>query len=514
MLTRRTRETRAPSGEVVSLGPRRTKKPGLLWPYNLAEEPGFPPYSPLSLCLDFNNDTLDEYCDFGHSSDFDFERTTPFSVGIWVKYTGALGAYLLTKRDYPNAGWTLQLEGGGDAGGVQFGCYGTGTHYYIKACHSSLLNDGAWHSIIVTKSSVNGAAGITLYADGLALPGSTSGAAFTETMLNAGHLQVASVYGGTTSEYVGKACHSFVVGRELTADEVLLIGGQGSPRKLSSLGSDLRHWSALGNGDSIVDVRDLSGKGNHGYAFNLEQANPTDLSPGGTSTKSVALGGSQYANLGNVLSWERNQPFSWSFWVFAPDRGANQMIISKSLGATTYRGYEIALTPSHGIGVVLYNTYNTNALYRYATTPVGSGWHHVVVTYDGSSTAAGVKIYYDAVLQSLATALDSLSATIQHAGSLNFGRRSDASLYFIGLLDEVANYSTELSLAEVEDIYNGGHPCDLSSLSSWANNVGWWRMGDGDSLPTLTDSGNSTAHDATMSGTTGNDFVADVPTVV
>ena len=77
--------------------------------------------------------------------------------------------------------------------------------------------------------------------------------------------------------------------------------------------------------------------------------------------------------------------------------------------------------------------------------------------------------------------------------------------YSNGLQDEVSYFNTTLSQSDITSIYNDGVPNDISSLSP----LSWWRCGDGDTAPTLTDNG-SASNDGTMTNFTT--FSTDVPT--
>ena len=77
--------------------------------------------------------------------------------------------------------------------------------------------------------------------------------------------------------------------------------------------------------------------------------------------------------------------------------------------------------------------------------------------------------------------------------------------YFNGLIDEFALWNVELSASDVTSIYNSGVPNDISSLSP----LTWWRCGDGDTSPTLTDKG-SGGNNGTMNNF--STFSTDVPT--
>ena len=73
-----------------------------------------------------------------------------------------------------------------------------------------------------------------------------------------------------------------------------------------------------------------------------------------------------------------------------------------------------------------------------------------------------------------------------------------------GNIDEVAIWNSDQS-ANATTIYNSGRPNDISSLSP----LSWWRCGDGDTAPTITDNGTS-GYDLTMQNFTT--FSTDVPT--
>jgi hypothetical protein len=91
-----------------------------------------------------------------------------------------------------------------------------------------------------------------------------------------------------------------------------------------------------------------------------------------------------------------------------------------------------------------------------------------------------------------------------------------------GNIDDFAIWNTD-ERANVATIYNNGVPNDISAL----NPISYYKMGDGDTYPTLTDSGslgndgtmtNMIADDITGAQSTGimtnmvsGDIVADVP---
>ena len=141
-------------------------------------------------------------------------------------------------------------------------------------------------------------------------------------------------------------------------------------------------------------------------------------------------------------------------------------------------------------------------------------WHHVVVTYDGSESASGVKFYVDGVEDTLTqTLIDNLSGNSVNDPTVDFkiatAPRYGGNDFYNGNIDELAIWNTALTSSDITDIYNLGNPADLTSLSP----VSWWRMGDPNgqaSYPTITDDG-SASNDGTMTNMIATDIETDVP---
>jgi hypothetical protein len=78
-------------------------------------------------------------------------------------------------------------------------------------------------------------------------------------------------------------------------------------------------------------------------------------------------------------------------------------------------------------------------------------WHHVLVTYDGSRWASGVRIYVDGRLQKLNVNLDELNQSFQTKEPLRIGSRGTGSR-FHGAIAEVRIYDRVLDPKEVEQL--------------------------------------------------------------
>ena len=148
-----------------------------------------------------------------------------------------------------------------------------------------------------------------------------------------------------------------------------------------------------------------------------------------------------------------------------------------------------------------------------------NGWHHLGFTFDGEF----IKVYVDGVEDTTNTGTINLGS----AGSLiNYGAGTfDADLHvgafplllssvLDGLHDDLTIWHDALSDAEVSKLYNSGSILDPmrddGDYTSSSDVVGWWRMGDDDTLPTITDNSNN-SNDGTTYNMAASDISTDVP---
>lgn len=168
--------------------------------------------------------------------------------------------------------------------------------------------------------------------------------------------------------------------------------------------------------------------------------------------------------------------------------------------------------------------YGTKNNYLKFKTPVNSlqnsdNYKHILVTYDGGTTGqdqgqlndyfSRFEIWIDGVSQTLTTADNndgwsgSIKAEVFKIGEASFGGKH---LRNGCLVDEVAIWASD-ETANASLIYNSGTPHDLGLLTSAPTH--YWRMGDGDTFPTLQDQISSL--DFTMVNMTVSDIINDVP---
>jgi len=207
-------------------------------------------------------------------------------------------------------------------------------------------------------------------------------------------------------------------------------------------------------------------------------------------------------NVGNVseLDFNHQSSFTLSIWVKRNVINNSDVIIEKMMTTGNKTGYQLAFLGDNTIRIFVRRQNQTfNRIQRITNTIFTSTteWYHVVSTYDGSRTNAGLKIYVNGSEQA-STGYNSMNAGAwNNTADFTIGRSIN------GNVDEVSVYNSELTATDIETLYNSGTPNDVSSL----NPVGWWRFEEG-SGTTATDSG-SGGNDGTLLN--GTAYSSDVP---
>src|SRR5262249_54213137 len=116
------------------------------------------------------------------------------------------------------------------------------------------------------------------------------------------------------------------------------------------------------------------------------------------------------------------------------------------------------------VGTHIIHKWPDDALKVIGQTPLKQGqWHHVLVTYDGSAKAAGVKVYVDGVAQQTTVASDKLKETIRTTVPLKIGQRDTTSRLDGVLIQDVRLYDRALAAPEAEQLFRGTRTAWLAS---------------------------------------------------
>lgn len=158
---------------------------------------------------------------------------------------------------------------------------------------------------------------------------------------------------------------------------------------------------------------------------------------------------------GNNYAFERTSPWTFNLWVKFDTLAANQILINK-VGAD--KGYFFFQQSSNKFLVQLYATTNVyiEKVENTASMTSTGVWYMVTVTYDGSSTAAGLFIYTQSISRTLTTNKDTLNQTMVGTENLRLGAFTGTQFGTLGYIDEVGVWNRPLTQSEITSLYNQG----------------------------------------------------------
>ncbi len=196
----------------------------------------------------------------------------------------------------------------------------------------------------------------------------------------------------------------------------------------------------------------------------------------GRFDEAMLLRGDGWLDMGpDVYYFERNEPFTISLWFNTLAEGINGTLFSKTGGLFNgLRGYLCTLREDGTLAANLNHVFPDNSIEIETTDRVPAGqWNHLVMTYDGSSRAAGLKLFLNGQPMAAKTTVDNLKQTILYAidpftgEETNWGEASNLRIGFIGpnlpkmdsvMVDEFKIFDRRLTSLEVSALHGTDDP--------------------------------------------------------
>jgi len=168
-----------------------------------------------------------------------------------------------------------------------------------------------------------------------------------------------------------------------------------------------------------------------------------------------------YLNMGinSIFDIDGSDSFTFSSWV--KKTGGTFFPIFQKLyypNGSTIDGYRCYIrTVTNQIFLNLYSTTGNNNITVSSVDGIDNNiWYNVVITYDGSQTAAGVKTYINGESVSLSVGSDTYTGTMITNENLTIGGQPTPTnpLYGNGNISNVSLYNKVLSQSEITQNYN------------------------------------------------------------
>ena len=182
----------------------------------------------------------------------------------------------------------------------------------------------------------------------------------------------------------------------------------------------------------------------------------------------VRLTGDDAISLKGVGNFSRSQPFSVALWMQTPDVKERAVVYHRSRAWTdaASRGYELLLEDGR-LSAALIHFWPGNAIRVRTKAPIPiQQWQHVVVTWDGSSRASGLRIHVNGRPADLEIVRDKLTKNITGGGGddIAIGQRFRDNGFAGGLVDEFRVFDRELTPAEVGELHSASSKVEPDEL--------------------------------------------------
>jgi hypothetical protein len=317
-------------------------------------------------------------------------------------------------------------------------------------CTGTALPLNTWTHIVAIS---NGASICKIYQNGVATSSNTTGVSFGTSV----------TVSDTSSGFIGRIDDVKIFDYVRTPAQVAYDYNRGGPigfwKMNECQGSVIHDSTTLGNNGTLT-------VGASGTQTAIGTCNTASTAWGngaiGKFNSSLNFDGTDdFVSIGDIspFEFERTDTFSLSAW-FKTTSNTGMSILTKQDNASNDKGYEIQ---TGGTGLIFFQAVDNygagNAIEVRSVSSVNyndGNWHHLIATYDGSSSASGVKLYFDGKQITTSITIDGLNATIITTAGLQIGARATggAKQFFNGQIDDASIYNYVLSPNQVRQIYN------------------------------------------------------------
>jgi len=193
-----------------------------------------------------------------------------------------------------------------------------------------------------------------------------------------------------------------------------------------------------------------------GGSYNTNYSKVVD----GQKGKAMLLDGDSALNFGKIGPYERHLDFSLSLKVHAAKKYDRAVILHRTrawLDAAS-RGYELLVDQGKlSFALVHFSPGNEIRVRSLKELPVDQ-WQQITVTYDGSSKAAGIKLYLNGEILKTEVVKDNLTKHIFYKGGmdLQIGARFRDRGFKEGMVDELRVFNRRLTAVEIFENYQPG----------------------------------------------------------
>ena len=416
---------------------------------------------------------------------FNKERTDAFSISAWVRPTSYTSSRMVVSKmdSVGTRGYFVRL---GTNGAIVFDLRNDNVANKISVTTGVVSNAvplNKWSFITATYDGSSDVSGVKAYVNGVNVSLTTASNGLTGTIITTDHFCIGSFSSGHVHTFGGDIT-------DVRLHNAVLTPTQAADLYYDNVATSVEAYWPMTDGSGSTLTATTGGVNGTISTATWSTNTPSKRRMTPRQTKSLLNTTSGVTTLGDGtnFAFERTQAFSISMWLKVITNTSTQYFFGK-FGSNP--GWLLYIGSGGTVYFQLKNTSGTNYLYTQTSTPFPiNRWKHFVVTYDGSSTVAGVKFYLDGVLRSQGGGVNNLTATIVDLATIP--AISNASFPILGNITDLAVYTSVLSLTQIQDIYyDGVYPAGAYAKYAFSDGAG----------TTLTDSSGN-ARNGTISGAT------------
>ena len=332
------------------------------------------------------------------------------------------------------------------------------TDGYWRTPTDSFPPDGRWRHVLVTYDNSSTSNVPRMYINGIEQTVTELVAPVAPLVSETGTLRIGD--SGTDDAWDGRIDDVRIYNRILSADEIRRLYKIGSTLVVNKSRADtltdglVGYWSFDGpdmsQSTNNVWAIDRSGQGNNGRLANTATSSVRVRGKIGQALDfdgvDDEVGVPQSSSLNNLTT------LTLSAWVTADTTGGigtGRIVVKSGAFSVPYMATDrIRFDAMRWTTDGVWRT-NNNSF------PPRTGWHHVLVTYDDSSTSNAPRIYFDGVEQSVELVITPVAPLVSETESIKIGSDGGDNDWD-GNIDELRIYNRVLSEQEIRRLYQMG----------------------------------------------------------
>ncbi len=185
--------------------------------------------------------------------------------------------------------------------------------------------------------------------------------------------------------------------------------------------------------------------------------------------------------LPDVGDFEADQPFTVAAWIKLPANDSSGAFCARMDDTQDYRGWDFWVQRRQ-VGMHLIHRWPGNAIKVVTKRQVPANrWVHVLIRYDGSRKASGIKVYVDGQLEQVNVEADRLTESIRTTVPFKLGQRHSGQGLNAAGIQDLRIYRRALSESEAGALAKGtrfaaimSKPADQRKESELEELMDWW----------------------------------------